>query len=136
MPVKFWHTSLRFWFFLSYLITTVKLFGKVMDLKLQMGQSLWSEPFIICLNSSNFISKEDFISISSVPKCSFFWASTNWECYFCTGMWWVFQPIQKKNISKSMKYSISSYNWTKNGLKRSKDYGSKLVFFYWGPCFE
>ena len=23
MPVKFWHTSLRFWFFLSYLITTV-----------------------------------------------------------------------------------------------------------------
>ena len=22
MPVKFWHTSLRFWFFLSYLITT------------------------------------------------------------------------------------------------------------------
>ena len=24
MPVKFWHTSLRFWFFLSYLITTVK----------------------------------------------------------------------------------------------------------------
>ena len=23
MPVKFWHTSLRFWFCLSYLITTV-----------------------------------------------------------------------------------------------------------------
>ena len=23
MPVKFWHTSLRFWFFLSYLITIV-----------------------------------------------------------------------------------------------------------------
>ena len=23
MPVKFWHTSLRFWFLLSYLITTV-----------------------------------------------------------------------------------------------------------------
>ena len=23
MPVKFWHTNLRFWFFLSYLITTV-----------------------------------------------------------------------------------------------------------------
>ena len=23
MPVKFWHTSLRFWFFLSYLITNV-----------------------------------------------------------------------------------------------------------------
>ena len=25
MPVKFWHTSLRFWFFLSYLITTVPI---------------------------------------------------------------------------------------------------------------
>ena len=24
MPVKFWHMSLRFWFFLSYLITTVR----------------------------------------------------------------------------------------------------------------
>ena len=25
MPVKFWQTSIRFWFFLSYLITTVQL---------------------------------------------------------------------------------------------------------------
>ena len=25
MPVKFWHTSLRFWFFLSYLFTTVQI---------------------------------------------------------------------------------------------------------------
>ena len=24
MPVKFWHTIVRFWFFLSYLITTVE----------------------------------------------------------------------------------------------------------------
>ena len=25
MPVKFWQTSVKFWFFLSYRITTVKL---------------------------------------------------------------------------------------------------------------
>jgi len=28
MPVKFWQTIIRFWFFLSYLITTVIMFDK------------------------------------------------------------------------------------------------------------
>ena len=31
MPVKFWHTNLRFWFFLSYLITTVYIIVKLQE---------------------------------------------------------------------------------------------------------
>ena len=33
MPVKFWHTNLRFWFLLSYLITTVCITNIVCILK-------------------------------------------------------------------------------------------------------
>ena len=36
MPVKFRHTSLRFWFFLSYLITTVPKLIRRHDLTIQL----------------------------------------------------------------------------------------------------
>ena len=85
-----------------------------------MGQSLWSEPFMICLNSSNFISKELFISISSFPKCSFFWASTIWVYYFCTGVWWVFQPIWKKMSQPKIRNNfIFSKKCKKEGRKKT-----------------
>ena len=32
MPVKFWQTIVRFWFFLSYLITTVRLKTKLLGI--------------------------------------------------------------------------------------------------------
>ena len=35
MPVKFWQTIIRFWFFLSYLITTVK--------------DIWLDPYLITI---------------------------------------------------------------------------------------
>ena len=40
MPVKFGHTSLRFWFFLSYLITTVPKTNHVLK-QLRSEKSLW-----------------------------------------------------------------------------------------------
>ena len=52
MPVKFWHTSLRFWFFLNYLITTVTLeVQKVLTFKKKLSRITYLWASIICSSS-------------------------------------------------------------------------------------
>ena len=73
MPVKFWHTSLRFWFFLSYLITTVKLRGDFWTLS-HILTSVTMGRFIYILDSSNSSSITFWTSqFSSSSRCKWCW---------------------------------------------------------------
>ena len=79
MPVKFWHTSLRFWFFLSYLITTVPKIN-----------SFWRHFFwklLICI-SYFFLTESPFNNIHDEIKnhpMSFLWRKMPWFKWFFTG---------------------------------------------------
>ena len=46
MPVKFWQTISRFWFFLSYLITTVCTYLFILSFKLVNLKRIWAVKFI------------------------------------------------------------------------------------------
>ena len=41
IPVKFWYTSLRFWFFFSYLITTVSLKKLKIHYRMEFRKNEW-----------------------------------------------------------------------------------------------
>ena len=61
MPVKFWHTSLRFWFFLSYLITTVLKYA------LEFEETTLSSQFVYFHFIRLDENEKNFIGLS--PKC-------------------------------------------------------------------
>ena len=57
MPVKFWHTSLRFWFFPSYIITTVIIF--------------YTYHFFRCSSPSKLIGPRNVYNVSSATLTSY-----------------------------------------------------------------